>query len=686
MNFDIGQYFPITNPTMIIFVVLAIILVSSLFLGKLRVPHIVGMIIAGILVGEHGLGILARDSSFELFGNVGLFYIMFLASLEMDMEGFKQNRRQGLIFGIITFLIPFSIGFSAGYWLLHFGLLASLLLACILASHTLVSHPIVGRYGLGRNDCVTIAVGGTMLALLLPLVLLAGISAAAKGDLGWTFWLVLLAKTVVYGFVLFFFYPRLTRWFFKHHNEPITCFIFVMALMLLSAAMSAFIGLEGLLGAFLAGLVLNRYIPHVSPLMNRIEFVGNALFIPYFLIGVGMLIDLSSLFRSTTGWIVIFVMVSAAIISKWVAAWLTQKILHRTADERELLFGLSSAHAAGALAMVMVGSRLIVNGHPLMGDEVMNGVVMMILISCILSSIATDKASRRIATREAEAPTPDRSLSEKIMVALGHPDNVEELVNTAILMRNPKSEEPLTAIQVAINGAHAEQHRELGRRNLQKASAVAAAADVPLIPQNRVGSSVSSSVLHALDETDATELLVGLHRKRSFADSFLGGITNDILAGTGRQVIILKYLMPVNVVHRIIVAIPAKAEMEQGFFRWLERLCRMGQQLGCRIDFHGHPDTEPFLEAYIRSYHSKLRYMFAPLADWNDLLIVTEQLSFDHLFVLVSARRGSLSWQPSFDNLPSQLMKYFSGNSLMIIYPEQRQTDDRSFADPFKQI
>lgn len=686
MDFDLGRYFPITDPTLIIFVVLAIILLAPILLNKLRVPHIVGMLLAGILVGEHGLGILARDSSFELFGNVGLFYIMFLASLEMDMEGLKKNRREGLVFGIITFLIPFASGFAAGYWLLHFSLMASLLLACILASHTLVSYPIVGRYGLGRNDCVTIAVCGTMVALLLPLVLLAGISAAAGGNLGVQFWLALLAKTAVYGFVLFFLYPRATRWFFKHYSEPITCFIFVMALMLLSAAMSEFIGLEGLLGAFLAGVVLNRYIPHVSPLMNRIEFVGNALFIPYFLIGVGMLIDLGSLLDSATGWIVILVMVVTALLSKWVAALLSQKVLRRTSDERELFFGLSSAHAAGALAMVMVGTHLIVDGLPLMGDDVMNGVVLMILVSCIISSIATDKAARHVATREAETPTPQHDVSEKIVVALSNPDNVEELVNTAILMRNPKSEDVLTAIQVTINGLHAEQHRELGRRNLQQASATAAAADVPLVPQNRVGSSVSSSVLHALDEVEATELLLGLHRKRSFADSFLGGITADILAGTGRQVIVLKYLMPVNVVHRIIVAIPAKAEMEQGFYRWLERLCRMGQQLGCRIDFHGHPDTQPFLEAYIRSFHERLRFMFIPLADWDDLLIVTEQLSFDHLFVLVSARRGSLSWQPSFDNLPSQLMKYFSGNSLMIIYPEQHRTNDRTFADPFKQL
>lgn len=686
MPLGLSRYFPITNPTLIIFVVLVIILSAPLLMRRLKLPHIVGMILAGIIVGEHGLGILTRDSSFELFGNVGLFYIMFLASLEMDMEGLRKNYREGLVFGIITFLIPFAAGFVVGYRLLHFSMLTSLLLACILASHTLVAYPIVGRYGLGRNDCVTIAVFGTTVALLLPLVLLAGISAAAQGDLGWQFWVWLLVKSAVYLFLLFFFYPRLTRWFFKKYSDPIICFVFVMALMLLSAVVSSFIGLEGLLGAYLAGLVLNRYIPLVSPLMNRIEFVGNAIFIPYFLIGVGMLIDLGSLFRNGSGWLSIIAIVCIAILSKWVAAWVAQKVLRRTSDERELLFGLSSAHAAGALAMVMVGTRLIVDGHPLMGEDVMNSMFMMILVSCIISSISTEKAAQKIAIREAEAPTPERIASEKIVVALSNSETVGGLIHTAILMRNPKSKETLTALQITIRGPQAERNRKLGRTNLKHASDIAAAADVPLVTQNRVGSSVSNSILHALDENDATELLLGLHHKRRFVDSFFGGITNDILSGTGRQIIIVKYHMPVNVVQRIIVAMPVRAEMEQGFFRWLERLCRMGQQLGCRIDFHGHPDTQPVLEEYIHNFHDRLRYVFAPLEDWNGLLVVTQKLDFDHLFVLVSARRGSLSWQPSFDNIPSQLMKYFSDNNLMIIYPEQHHTDDLSFTDPFKQI
>ena len=678
------RYLPITDPTLIFFVVLTVILTVPLVSRKLRIPHLVGLILAGILIGEHGLGLLARDSSFRLFGNVGLYYIMFLASLELDMEGLKKNRRRGLLFGILTFLIPFVLGFPIGHWLLRLSIPASLLLSCILASHTLVSYPIVGRYGLGRTDSVTISVCGTMIALLLSLVILAGIAAGMEGRLAPSFLLWTGVKTAAFAFIVFWGYPRLTRLFFKHYGDNIVQFVFVMALMLLSAALADFAGLEGLLGAFLAGLVLNRYIPHVSPLMNRIEFVGNALFIPYFLIGVGMLIRVQALWQSIDGIVVMVVMVATAISTKWGAAWVTQKLLKLKNAEREMLFGLSSAHAAGALAMVMVGTRLIqADGTPLMDDNVLNGVVMMILCTCIVSSLSTDRASRLTARTAHSRPTPQGDMEEKTMVAISNPDTVEELMNTALLMRGRRTSGEVTVVHVAIDDNHAEQRKERGRESLRKAASVGASADVPVVTQNRLGTNIAGSILHAFKEADATELIVGLHQRRGFTDSFLGSTITDILDGTHRQVVIMKYLMPINIVHRLIIAIPTEAEREVGFYRWLEHLCRMGEQLGCRADFHGAPQTLRLVSDYIRNGHPNMRFQLIDMPDWNDLLTTTENLSFDHLFVLVSARRGSVSWQPSFDNLPTQLMKYFMGNNLMIIYPEQYgATSSPTFANP----
>ena len=680
---DITHLFPITNPTWIFLVVLVIILFAPLLLNRIRVPHLVGMILAGVLVGEHGLNILTRDSSFELFGKVGLYYIMFLASLEMDLEGLKKNRTRGIIFGLITFFIPFILGYTVGNHVLGLQWEASLLFSCIISSHTLVAYPIVARYGLSRHDCVTIAIAGTMIALLLALLTLAGISASAKGDISATFWFYFGLKCAVYCLIIFFCYPRLTRAFFKKYSDNVTQFTFVLALLILSAALSELAGLEGLFGAFLAGLVLNRYIPRVSPLMNRIEFVGNALFIPYFLIGVGMLINVKSLFDHKEGIFVAIVMVVTATLTKWLGAWGTQLSLRMKSAEREMLFGLSNAHAAGALAMIMVGTRLEVSpGTYLIGDDIVNGVVLMILISCIISSIVTDKAARKIALNEASAPSV-RDTNERIMVALYNPDTVESLIDTAVMMRNPKSKKELIALQVCLDNEHVEQQKKQGIINLERAAKAAASADVQLATHNRIGVNVVGSIIHSMKEFEASELLLGLHHKRRLGDSYLGSVASDLLARTNRQVIVVNYLMPVNVVHRIIIAVPEKAELEAGFYQWVERVSRMGEQLGCRIDFYAHTDTIVHLKSHIQSHHPSVRASYTPLDDWNDLLIVTKHLSYDHLFVLVSARRGGISWQPAFENLPTQLVRHFSNNSLMIIYPEQfGQAHELSYVQP----
>ncbi|MBO7267637.1 MAG: cation:proton antiporter [Bacteroidaceae bacterium] len=599
---DIAQLFPITNPTWIFLVVLVIILFAPLIFNRIRIPHLVGMILAGVLVGEHGLNILTRDSSFELFGKVGLYYIMFLASLEMDMEGLKKNRVRGIIFGLLTFIIPFILGFSVGQWVLGFRWDASLLLSCILASHTLVAYPIVGRYGLSRHDCVTIAIAGTMIALLLALFTLAGISASAKGDISASFWIQFALKCAIYCIFIFYCYPRLTRSFFKKYSDNVTQFTFVLVLLILSAALSELAGLEGLFGAFIAGLVLNRYIPRVSPLMNRIEFVGNALFIPYFLIGVGMLINVKSLFDHKEAIFVVLVIIITATATKWLGAWVTQLALRMRRAERKMLFGLSNAHAAGALAMIMVGTRLeIAPGTYLIGDDVVNGVVLMILVSCVISSLVTDRAARQIALSDSSAPTDSKQTNERIMVALNNPESVEQLIDTAIMMRNPKSQKEMIALQVCLDNGNVEQQLKQGKQNLERAAKAAAAADMQLSTYNRVGVNVVGSIMHSMKEFEASELILGLHHKRKITESYLGTVASELLDRINRQVIIVNYLMPVNVVHRIIVAVPERAELEAGFYQWVERVSRMGEQLGCRIDFHAHPDTIRLIRPYIQA-------------------------------------------------------------------------------------
>lgn len=675
-------HFPITNDTWIFFIVLCIILFAPILLSRLRIPHIIGMILAGILIGPYGLNILERDASFELFGKVGIFYIMFLAGLEMDLEGFKRTRTEGTILGILTFLLPFGAGMLMGLTVLNYSFWASVLLASILASHTLVSYPITSRYGVNRRSAVTISIAATMVALLTALIILAAISAVFHGQSDWVFWGLFALRLVLYCAAVLLVVPRLARWFFRTYAEPVTLFTFVLAVVFLCGGIAELCGLEGIFGAFLAGLALNRFIPHVSPLMNRLEFVGNALFIPYFLIGVGMLINIQLLFQSTETLLVVLVMVVVGTATKWLAAFAGARLFHRSNDEAWMMFGLTESHAAGALAMVMVGTQLEVEpGVYLMNDAVLNGVVMMILFSCIISSLATDYGARRMALYdEKKGITSD---DEKIMIPMRYPDVMPNLVSLALLMRNPKLNRGLIGLTVSGDDEKGMQDRARGKRLLEEAEKMCLAADVRMQTQSRLATNICNGILHALNENDASEIIMGLHHKRSIVDSFYGSLTTNLLNGMFRQLIIVKCIMPPNTLRSMKVVVPPKAEFEAGFHRWLDRLSRMAIQLGCRITFFAPKTTLERIRSYVQHNHEEARIALEAMDDWEDLMMLSSQTQEDHMWVFVLARRGSVSYLPDFEEIPSQ-MKYFSNCSFMLIYPDQYgdPQQDVTFAAP----
>lgn len=672
---NIGVQFPITNPTWIFFLVLMIILFAPILLSRLRIPHIIGMILAGVVVGKYGFNILERDSSFELFGKVGIYYIMFLAGLEMDMENLKKNIGKAFLFGVLTFIIPFAVGMLVGVYVLGFSVPASVLLSCIFASHTLVAYPIVGRYGVGRNIAVSVSIGGTMFALTVALFILAGVSGLYRGELNSATWIIFLLKCVAYCAFVIFVFPRFARWFFRTYEDNVMQYIFVLSLVFLSAALAEQAGLEGIFGAFMAGLVLNRLIPHVSPLMNRTEFVGNALFIPYFLIGVGMLINIGALFNGGDTLMVVFVMLVVATLTKWVAAWFTQLLCRMNVAARQIMFGLSNAHAAGALAMVMVGTKIEVTpGQFLMSEDMLNGIVILILFSCIVSSVATERAARSIALAEdSDMAGKPKKEEERILVAISNPETVDPLMQMALMMRDPKSKQDLLGISVEVEYDEVEKQRKLAqrRKTLEEAVRLASAVDVPMKTRCRLSTNIVSGLLHTISENNASELILGLHHKHGMLDTFLGNFTQSLLKGTYRQIMIVKSLMPANVLRRIVVAVPPQAEYEAGFYKWVERLSRIGEQLGCRVHFWGTKETLERIEGYISNFHTGVRAEYFELENWDDLLLLTGQVEYDHLLVIVSARQGSISYQASFENLPEQIMKYFSNNSLLLIYPDQ---------------
>lgn len=598
-HFDID--FPITDPTWIFFLVLVIILFAPIVLERLRIPHIIGMILAGIVIGEHGFNILARDSSFELFGKVGLYYIMFLAGLEMNMEDFKSIRMKATVLGLLAFIIPLGIGVWTNQHLLGYGLITSVLLASMYASHTLIAYPIVIRYGINRQRAVSIAVGGTAVTDTLTLLVLAVISGMYKGETSDMFWIWLVMKVIVVSAVIMLTFPRIGRWFFRRYSDQVVQYIFVMAMVFLGAGLMEWVGMEGILGAFLAGLVLNRLIPHVSPLMSHLEFVGNALFIPYFLIGVGMLINVNVLFGHIDSLKVASVMIVVALLGKWIASWLTQKIYRMKPVERELMFGLSNAQAAATLAAVLVGYNIILpSGERLLNEDVLNGTILLILVTCVVSSFITEHAAKRIAMDDAELDEEKEQKKERILIPVANPETLERLMQLALVVRDEKRTDNLVALNVINDNNDSVRLEMRGKRSLERAAQIAASANVPLKTVSRFDLNIATGILHTAKETEATTIVIGLHYKASIVDSFFGNLTEDLLKNTFQQVMIARFLMPVNTLRRIIVAVPPKSEFEHGFVKWITHLCRMSSQLGCRLHFFAHPQTLGYIKGYIQ--------------------------------------------------------------------------------------
>ena len=684
LDFDFNL--PITDPTWIFLLVLLIILFAPMVLGRLRIPHIIGMILAGVVIGEHGFNILARDSSFELFGKVGLYYIMFLAGLEMNMGDFKKNRGKAVVLGLLAFVIPMALGFITNMTVLKYGFITSVLLASMYASHTLVAYPIVIRYGVSRHRSVSIAVGGTAVTDTLTLLVLAVIGGLFKGESSEMFWLWLVVKVIFLGFLIIFFFPRIGRWFFRKYDDNVMQFIFVLAMVFLGAGLMEFVGMEGILGAFLAGLVLNRLIPHVSPLMNHLEFVGNALFIPYFLIGVGMLIDIKILFGHGDALKVAVVMTTVALASKWIASWLTQKIYKMKAIERELMFGLSNAQAAATLAAVLVGYNIILpSGERLLNEDVLNGTIVLILFTCIISSFATERAARKLAMNEAQLDAEDKkNIPEKILIPVANPETIEELINLSLVIRDSKQRNNLMALNVINDNSSSEQLESRVKRNLERAAMIAASADVSLTQISRYDLNIASGIIHTAKEYEVTDVIIGLHRKVNIVDSFFGNLADSLLKGLHREVMIAKFLMPVNTLRRIIIAVPPKAEYEAGFQKWVGHFCRMASILGCRAHFFANEQTLGYLQQLVKNKYGLTMTDFSHLDDWDDLLLLTGQVNYDHLLVIISARRGSISYDTAFEKLPAQLGKYFSNNSLIILYPDQlgEPQEALSFSNP----
>lgn len=677
---------PLTNPVLKFFLILVIILFAPIILNKIKIPPLLGLIIAGAVIGPNGINLMQRDSSIILSGTAGLLYIMFLAGLEIDLADFKKNSRKSLVFGLYTFLIPMTLGTLTGLYILEFSWPTSVLLASMFASHTLIAYPLISKLGVAKNKAVNITVGGTMITDTLALLVLAVIVGMTTGEVNTEFWVRLSISILVFGLIVMLLFPIIGRWFFKRFDDNVSQYIFVLVMVYLGAVLAEMAGIEAIIGAFLAGLALNRLIPHTSPLMNRVEFVGNAIFIPFFLIGVGMLIDYRAFFKDFETIKVGSVMIIVATTAKFLAAWITQKTYKFSVDERRLIFGLSNAQAAATLAAVLVGYNIIVGetdtGEPirLLSESILNGTILMILFTCTIASFVAQKGAKNIALLESTDTVSDNEESqEKILIPISNIETTDELINLGVTIKSKKNKDGLFALSIVDNNKIDGSADKQAKKILSKAAITASATDNLIHELLRYDLNIVNGITSVAKEHKITDLILGLHINKGISESFLGNLTEGILTKCNTTTLIYKPAQPFGTIKRHIIIVPENAEKEIGFPFWLIKVWNIARNSGAKLIFYTTQETLKVIQE-IQTKHP-IECEFQDFNDWDDFLILARNFHKDDNLIIILSRKDKPSFHSNMIKIPSYLNKYFKETSYILIYPMQAGVTDTSQID-----
>ncbi len=664
---------PIEDPVLKFLLVLIIILAAPLLLNKIKVPHLLGLIIAGAVIGPNGFNVLSRDSSIVVTGTTGLLYIMFLAGLEIDMGDFKKNKWKSLGYGGYAFIFPFILGFLGSYYLLDFSILTSVLFASLFSSQTLITYPLISKLGIAKNRAVNITVGGTMITDIATLLVLAVVVGMVQGDVGTSFWVKLSVSFFLFSIIVLTIFPVIGRWFFKKVDDKISQYIFVLVMIYLAALLAELAGVEAIIGAFFAGLALNRLIPHTSSLMNRVEFVGNAIFIPFFLISVGMLIDFTVFFKSFETLKVAGIMLVASIGGKYISSVVAQKTFRFTKEEGTLIFGLSSASAAATLATVMVGYNIILseseNGEPvrLLNEHVLNGSILLILISCTVSSFVSMASGQKISEIDNEdTVTGNNHEEENILLAVNYEKTVEKMVNLGILIKAHSNTDNVFALNV-INEDKNESSVKNAEKLLHLATDAAASADVNFKTLKRYDNDVINGVNNVIKEQKITDLIIGLEDEKGFSPSFVYNLYNGYLQNNDVNVLVYHAAQPLSTIKRYAVMIPEKAHKEAGFFHALLRVWNIARNSGATLVFYASENILDILQRIIKKANIEAEFII--MNSWKDGEHTASQIKEDEALILFMAKRGMQSYIPRMRMIPDMLNKSLNNNNYLLIFP-----------------
>lgn len=669
----IGHEFelPLSNPVLLFALLLLIILLAPFLLKKFNIPGIIGLIISGIIIGPNGLNIVENNSAVGLFSTIGLLYIMFIAGLELDIHEFRSNRNKSLTFGIFTFIIPLVIGYPVCHFLLGYDFHASLLTASMFSTHTLVAYPIVSRLGVSKNQAVAITVGGTILTDTAVLIMLAVITSSGEGNLNPAFWARLGISLVIFLFVVFVIITRITRWFFqKVESEKHAHYIFVLSVVFFSAFLAELSGLEPIIGAFAAGLALNPVIPHSSPLMNRIEFIGNSLFIPFFLISVGMIVDISVILDGPTSIIIAVVLTLVALTGKWIAAFFTQKLFSYSLAQRNIIFGLSSSHAAATIAVIMIGYKA-----GILDENILNGTILLILTTCVIASFITEKAAKKIILSEGKDILNEfeknRHQNEHILLSVVNFSRIQKLIEFAILIKDRQSVNPISLVTVIPNDSHAERNIMTAKKELEKIKEIGFSSEIRINPHVTIDVNPTNGITRISRELMADIIILGWPRKAGILEKIIGERINSIINNLDKNLFVCHLEKSIVNHKRIVVITPPDAESENGFNTWLDKIIRLSKELSVNIIHYGEIKTYNAIQEFLNRRGINISMNHKTFNEWKNILMLTTEIEEYDLIFLISARKNSISYLSEFDNIPSKLEKHFTANNKIIIYPRQ---------------
>ena len=665
---------PFHSSVLIFAVILFIILLAPILLRSLKIPGIIGLILSGLVIGPHGLGWIEKNAAVDLFSTIGLLYIMFLAGLELDLKEFKTNKHKSLVFGLYTFLIPMAIGFPVCRYLIGLDFNASLLVASMFSTHTLVTYPIVSRMGISRHEAVAVTVGGTMLTDTAVLVLFAVIVGSVKGEINLHFWINFGISVVLFLLVVFLLIPVVTAWFFKKlEGEKRSHFIFVLAMVFFAAFLSEVAGLEPIIGAFAAGIALNRFVPRTSSLMNRLEFVGNAIFIPFFLISVGMLINLKVISNGTAAWIIAGTLTGVAILGKYLAAAMTSLTFKYPATWRRLIFGMSSSHAAATLAVIMVGFKM-----GIIDVNVLNGTIVLILVTCLVASFVTENAAKRILITEEEfkeQPTSPQ-LEQKILVPISNPNTMERLIDLAIAIKLPKTRFPIVSLSVVDDDHTAKSKLIEAKHMLEKAIIHAAAIDQKVEIITTIDQKVTAGIKRVAKEIFASEIIIGFALKNQFSEMLFGNTVKYIVENTDQEIWVASIQSNLNQYKKIVVICPKFADREFGFQNWLSRVLRMGKSLDLSCQFLATPQTFKHVTDFHKQQRSSVSITHTEFLDWDEFQHLGNHLLPSDLILIPLPRNGGVSYKLSQESIPRLMSRHFETFSFILVYTSS--ADDTS--------